>query len=79
MKNIDAHNPQAETLCRDIENIKYKDPKCLYSIDLDYGNRRVVLEYNESILTEPYQETLDQIAEQIKWCIKKSFHISETE
>ena len=71
-----------------IKEMEFKDTKSPYIIHLDHGNNTVVLKYNKAILDERvivpgllsmYQKHLSHILGDIDWCIKKSFHKSDTE
>ena len=60
--------------------MQYENPINPYALKLEYGENRVVLEYKEDLIkSQCYQGHLDNILESIDWCIKKSFHIVDTE
>lgn len=50
-----------------------------FSICLEHKKRRVILTYNDSVVGRNYAYHIKLITEAIELCIKKSFHISETE
>ena len=56
----------------------HDQPKQNYKLNLDYGNSRVVLDYNESILEneDRYNACLSHITERIDWCIRQSYKSS---
>ena len=60
--------------------MQYENPINLYVLRLDHGQNRIVLEYKEDLIkSQSYQGHLDNIKESIDWCIKKSFHLVDSD
>lgn len=49
-----------------------------WGLELDHKGKCVVFKYSESFL-EDYDRYMKQITKYIDWCVKKSFHMSDTE